>query len=166
MTYHGGSGIKAKIWWDVPSAAYIVSIPYNESFLNALKQLIPGGDRSYDPNTKFWYIKETYGEFVRKLASDAFGIHNVSFVSKTVAEQSASQSTSSNRSNPAAAKLGGGTTEDVIVAFMNLVPYEAARKCYQQTALAYHPDHNPQDGDKMVLLNQLWDRLVKELYKR
>lgn len=156
-------GIRAKIWWDNSSGSYIVSVPYDDKFREALKTLIPSGSREFDFTNKFWYIKEDYGEFVRKLASDAFGVGNVSFTSKTVAEQAQS---SSQRSNPSAAKLGGGTTEDAIVAFFQLVPYEAAKKCFRETAISYHPDHNPQDGDKMVLLNQLWDRIVKELYKR
>lgn len=157
------TGIKAKIWWDNASASYIVTVPYNESFLNALKTLIPSGSREFDFQNKFWYVKEEYGEFVRKLASDSFGVSNVSFVSKQVAEQAQSASA---RNNPAAAKICGGTTEDAIIVFFQLVPYEAAKKCYRETALAYHPDHNPADGDKMILLNDMWNRIVKEFYKR
>jgi hypothetical protein len=132
--------------------------------------LIPSGDRDYDPGTKFWYIKEMYGEMVRKLAADAFGISQVSFTSKTVTQQTQQQAGYQRAGSGAAGAMlnptSGGTTEDAIVAFFGIVPFEAAKKCYLIAAQQFHPDHNPADGDKMMKLNQLWDRLQKEFFKR
>lgn len=158
--------IKARIWWDATAQAYVVSISYNESFVNALKTLIPQGDRDFDPSTKFWYVKEAYGDFVRKLASDSFGISQVSFTSKTVAQQAQSSAYTHGSRGAMLNPTSGGTTEDVIVAFFGLIPFEAAKKCYLIAASQFHPDHSPQDGEKMMKLNQLWDRIQKEFFKR
>jgi hypothetical protein len=158
--------IKARIWWDQTAEAYVLSVSYSESFVNAIKQLIPSGSRQYDPNTKFWYVKEDYGEFIRKLAETTFGVGSISFTSKQVAEQSQQARSRTNASGAMLNPSTGGSTEDAIVAFFGLLPFEAAKKSYLIAAQQYHPDHNPADGEKMMKLNQLWDRIQKEFFKR
>ena len=75
--------IKARIWYDEPSQGYCLSLVYNKGFIDALKQLIPSGDRDHDENTHIWYFKEMYGDFVRDLAQKAFGMGSVSFTSRS-----------------------------------------------------------------------------------
>ena len=166
--------IKCRIWWVDQAQAYAVVSGYSKDVVAALKTVIPTGDRDWDPNTKTWYVKEAYGEAIRKIAETAFGIGSVSFTSKTVAEQAA-------RANPYAGQqrafgsagpmlsAGQGTTEDAVVAFMNLVPFDAAKNCYRLAAQALHPDKHLDDanaGAKMAKLNELWSRIEKEFYKR
>lgn len=159
--------IKCRIWWDEQAQAYVVSSNFNDKFIEAIKGLIPSGDRNYDPNTKFWYVKETYGAFIHTLSQNAFGISSVSFVSKQAAEQSSQTKAQSSRSSGAYLNPSqGGTTEDAIIAFFTLVPYDAARKCYLLAAASLHPDKPSGDGIKMSKLNELWTRLEKELFKR
>src|SRR6266568_4440009 len=121
--------IKARIFWDVNAQAYVVSLAYNPKTIDALKTLIPSGDRSWDDSTKLWYVKEPYGEALRSLFASAFGIHCVSFTSKQVAEQSQQQSFGRS-AQTATLNPSAGTTEDAIVAFFSLLSYDAARSAY------------------------------------
>jgi hypothetical protein len=159
--------IKCRVWWDDTSQAYVLSCSYSQGFIEALKKLIPSGDRNFDPNTKFWYFKEQYGEMLRQLAQTSFGLSSVSFVSKQVASQSRqAYSNPQSAGYVHAAASGGGTTEDAVVAFFSLVPYDAAKRCYLLAAQALHPDKPEGDGAKMSKLNELWKRIEKEFYKR
>jgi len=158
--------IKARIWWDVNAQAYVISTSYNEKLVDSLKNFVPSGDRNFDHSSKFWYVKEAYGEFIRSLATSAFGIHAVSFTSKTVAEQS--QQASSQRTSSAGTTLNPsqGTTEDALVAFFSLLSYDAARTAYRHAATDLHPDKQGGDAVKMARLNELWGRIEKEYFKR
>ena len=158
--------IKCRIWWNDQASAYAIVSSFNKDIVNALKVLIPSGDRDYDPNTKTWYVKEMYGEMIRKVAESAFGIGSVSFTSKNVAQQ-AQQSAFGSSSSARGAYLSptNGTTEDALIAFMNLVPYDAAKRAFLLTAQQLHPDKGG-DPVKMAKLNELWTRVEKEFYKR
>lgn len=153
--------IKARIWWDMQSGAYVVSSAYNDKLVEALKTIIPSGDRSYDPSTKHWFVKEQYGEMIRSIASSAFGVHAVSFTSKTVAEQSQQQS---RQYIPTTTPVG--TTESAVLEFFSMLSYDDARKSYRAAAMTHHPDKNKGDGTKMARLNELWDKIEKEYFRR
>lgn len=156
--------IKCRIWWNEQAQAYAVVSGYSKDVVAALKTVIPSGDRDYDPTTKTWFVKESYGEAIRKIAESAFGIGSVSFTSRAVSQQ-ASQRTYTS-SNTASIQPSQGTTEDAVVAFMGLVPYDAAKRSYLLAAQALHPDKPDGDGVKMARLNELWKRVEKEFYKR
>ncbi len=161
--------IKCRIWWDQSIDAYTVSSSYSQKLVDSLKQFIPSGSRDFDSQTKFWHIKEQYGEFVRQVAEASFGVGSVSFTSKNVTVQSATgqagqQAWTGQRS--VAVSNGSGTTEDAIIAFFNLVPYDAAKRCFLLAANTLHPDKPGGDGQKMTRLNELWQRLEKEFFKR
>jgi len=158
--------IKCRIWYDVQAQAYVVSSSYSEKLVDALKTLIPSGDRNFDPQTKFWYLKEAYGEAIRSIATSAFGIHAVSFTSKQVAEQASQQSYQRTTSAGASLNPSSGTTEDAICAFFALLSYDAAKSAYRRAALDTHPDKQNGDATKMSRLNDLWSRIEKEYFKR
>jgi hypothetical protein len=159
--------IKARIFWDVNAQAYVVSTAYNEKAVDALKSLIPSGDRSWDSSSKLWYVKEPYGEALRSLFGSAFGIHAVSFTSKQVAEQSQQQSHARTTSSAGTAlNPSVGTTEDAIVAFFGLLSYDAAKQSYRRAAQDLHPDKQNGDASRMSRLNDLWARIEKEYFKR
>src|SRR5258708_38754139 len=159
--------IKCRIWWVAQADAYAVVSGYNKDVVAALKTIIPSGDRDFDPNSKTWYVKEAYGEAIRKIAESAFGIGSVSFTSKTVAEQAA-KSTAYSRPNASNSYLTpqSGTTEDALDAFMNLVPSDGAKQAYRLASQTLHPDKPTGDHTKMSKLNELWQRVEKEFYKR
>jgi hypothetical protein len=166
--------IRARIWWDATLDSYVVSTSYNSKLVDSLKQFIPSGSRDFDPPTKFWYIKEQYGDFVRQICESAFGVDSVLFTSKNVTQQSTTQNPYASYPRPgsapynqtAVASSSPLSTEDAIIAFMNLVPYEAAKKCYLVASASLHPDKPTGDAQKMSRLNQLWERIEKEFYKR
>jgi hypothetical protein len=158
--------IKARIWWDDSAQSYVVSSSYNERLVDALKGVIPSGDRSYDPASKFWYVKENYGPFIRQLAESAFGVGSVSFTSKDVAQQSRAYQSQTRGAQGALLQSTSGTTEDCIIAFFTLLPYTSAKRAYLQAAQELHPDKPQGDAVKMTKLNELWDRITKEFYKR
>lgn len=156
--------IKCRIWWDTQAQAYVISSSYNEKLVNALKTLIPSGERNYDPSTKFWYVKESYGEFMRSISTTAFGIHNVSFTSRQVAEQAQTQQQQAyQRPN---LSVGTGTTEDAIVSFFGLLSYDAAKQSYRRASQELHPDKPDGDAAKMAKLNELWSRIEREFFKK
>lgn len=150
--------IKCKIWWDTNTQSYIVSSSYNEKLVDALKNVIPSSDRSFDPKTKFWFLTEPYGEALRKIAEACFGVGGVSFVSKQVAEQSRQRQT-------LPASQDGIST--AIAQFFALLSYDAAKAAYRKAALELHPDREGKsDPQRMAQLNDLWSRIEKEVYRR
>jgi hypothetical protein len=160
--------IKCRIWWLDSAQAYAITFAYKVDLVEKLKGVIPSGDRDYDPTSKTWYVKEQYGAAIRSLAEAAFGVGSVSFTSKQVAEQSRQASYSAG-ARGAYLQPGQGSTEDAVVAFMNLVPYDAAKRAYLLAAQQLHPDKHmddPNAGSKMAKLNELWVRVEKEFYKR
>jgi hypothetical protein len=158
--------IKARIFWDTNAQAYVVSMAFNEKLVDTLKALIPSGDRSWDPQAKMWYVKEPYGEALRSLFVTGFGIHAVSFTSKTVAEQAQQNTQQRTSSQGAMLNTSAGSTEDAMVAFFMLLSYDAAKAAYRRAAMDLHPDKQSGDGTKMSKLNDLWARLEKEYFKR
>jgi hypothetical protein len=158
--------IKCRIWWVDSAQAYAITFAYKVDLVEKLKGVIPSGDRDYDPTSKTWYVKEQYGAAIRSLAEAAFGVGSVSFTSRQVAEQSRQASYSNAGARGAYLQPSQGSTEDAVVAFMNLVPYDAARRAYLLAAQTLHPDKPEGDGMKMAKLNELWVRVEKEFYKR
>jgi hypothetical protein len=158
--------IKCRIWWDSTLDAYTVSSSYSEKLVNSLKQFIPSGSRDFDPQTKFWYVKEQYGEFIKQIAEAAFGVGSVSFTSRNVTQQSQSGPQAYQAGPRPMTPTGTQTTEDCIVAMFNLIPYDSAKKAYLHASSILHPDKPTGDGVKMTKLNELWSRIEKEFYKR
>jgi hypothetical protein len=113
-----------------------------------------------------WYVKEPYGEALRSLFTSGFGIHAVSFTSKQVAEQAQANTQQRASSHGAMLNTSGGTTEDAVLAFFALIPYDAAKTAYRRAAQDVHPDKQGGDATKMAKLNDLWARLEKEYFKR
>lgn len=154
--------IKCQIWWDIPTGSYVISSPYNQKLVEGLKALIPSGDREFDPTTKFWYLKEQYGEALKMLSENMFGVGNVSFVSKTASEQSQK---AQQAYIPPAMSATLGSNERAMINFIRLIPYDAAKKAYLIAASSLHPDKGG-DPSKMSELNSVWTQIEKEVYRR
>ena len=158
--------IKCRIVWDLNTQAYLINLGSDarlKAYVEVLKQSVPSGDRSYDSDTRTWFVKEGYGEGLRLLAQSVFGIHNVSFVSRTVAEQQQANFV----------PLHGPTVEQVVGEFLILtgfdkqvkLDYDTAKRAYRRTALTLHPDKGG-DAVKMARLNEVWKRVEKEYFKK
>ena len=154
--------IKARIWWDVSIQSYKMTCTWSDKlkpFLDAMKPHIPYGDRDWDEVRKEWYFKEHYGDFVRILAEKHFGVGSVSFVSKTATEQAQKQ----QQRSPV---LSTTPQAQLMTQFVELLPYEAAKKAYLIACQSLHPDKPTGDGQKQAQLNAIWERLEKEVYRR
>lgn len=152
--------IKARIWWEDSTGSYVLSSTYSAKLVEGLKLLIPSGDRMWDQQTKFWHFSEQYGEMVRKLCESSLGAGTVSFTSKQVSQQY------SQAQQRASLSPNAQTLDTCINEFFMLLTYDAARKAYLVSAQALHPDKQGGDGQKMTRLNELWQRLEKEVFKR
>lgn len=158
--------IKCRIVWDLNTQAYLINLSSDnrlKAYVEVLKQSVPSGDRSYDPDTRTWFVKEGYGEGLRLLAQSVFGIHNVSFISRTVAEQQQANFVPRNTA----------TVEQIVGEFLILtgfdkqvkIDYDTARRAYRKTAMTLHPDRGG-SPEKMARLNEVWSRVEKEYFRK
>lgn len=148
-----------RIWWDVSVQAYRVTSPYNKQLVDMLKSHIPISDRSYDEVTKTWTIVERQVETFRKLLT-LIGLQYI-IITRQQAETQTAQSSNSNSN---ASTQRGRPLDAVIIEFVRLLPYDAAKAAYRRAALDLHPDRNNGDASKMTSLNADWDRIAKEVY--
>lgn len=141
------------IWYDPNLQGYHIECPFNRSFIDFLKASIPASDRAFDPNKKTWSFSEKYLDAVVATAEQFYGKSNVSVLTKDKVNQ-ASQA-------PAAESQ---TLDAALLAFMKLLPFEAAQAAYRKASMALHPDRGG-DMTKMSQLNVLWTRIEQEVYK-
>src|SRR5215469_454412 len=151
----GGPLIKCRIFWDTNLNSYIVQSKFNERLVEGLKNIIPSGQRHWDPQNKAWYVDETWGEPVRKIAEACLGQGTVSFVSRTVSQQYTQQQ------NSQAFTPSPQTGSNDVLELFGLFTYDAVRKAYLLTCQTLHPDKQGGDATKMSRLNELWQKVEK-----
>lgn len=141
-----------RIWWDSSVAAYRLAVPYNQTFTELFKQLIPHSDRAWHPDSKIWTITEKYFDPTATLLKKMFG-GAITIISRDAAEKV---------SAPPPVKLA--PLDQVLLQFIKLLPHEAAQSAYRKAALLLHPDKGG-DMEKMANLNTCWQRIEEEFYK-
>lgn len=52
---------------------FIVKVPYNRDFIEALKDYVVPADRKYNPEDKTWIIKDEYWEDILELLDEFYG---------------------------------------------------------------------------------------------
>lgn len=117
-------------------------------------------DRTYDPETKQWFISERFFEPTKKLAQAIWSNPGECIIidrQTTEAQQTSSNAPMGQSSMP---------IDSICKRFMELLPPEAAKAAYRKAATMLHPDIDGGDANKMALLNSLWSRLEKELYTK
>lgn len=142
----------ARIWWDASVNAYRMTTPYNATFTEMLKQLIPYGEYQFNRDTKVWTFLEKYLHPIKALVDKTFG---PSITIDRASQEKASQ--------PPAIKTA--PIDNVILQFFKLLPYDAVRKAYQLGAFTHHPDRGGDMG-KMTDLNSCWQRIEQEFFKK
>jgi hypothetical protein len=142
----------ARIWWDASVNAYRMTVPYNATFNELFKNLIPHSDRNWNKDSKVWTITEQFFEPTKKLITATFG---PPIVIDRAAQEKASQ--------PPPVKTA--PIDNVILQFFKLLPYDAARKAYLLGANVHHPDRGG-DMDKMTNFNACWQRIEQEFFKK
>ena len=155
--------IKCRIWWDSTIQSYVVSSAFSNKLVEGLKTIIPSSDRQWDDTSKFWYITEPYGAFVKDIAEKCFGVGSVSFTSKTVAQQS--QSSQQNQQRQTFTSTATTPIDRAIIDFFTLLSYDAAKAAYRRASQELHPDKGG-DSEKMTRLNQSWSRIEKEVFHK
>jgi hypothetical protein len=146
-----------RIWWDTSVQAYRMVSPYNQDLVTALKSFIPVSDRSYDPATKIWtFVERQYTPLLSLLAKLNC---TPQVMSKQQVEQAAQQT--SQQAGTAAVRVK--PLDSVLIEFVRLLPYDAARTAYRKAAMELHPDKGG-DPAKAASLNDAWTRVAKELY--
>lgn len=127
---------------------YCLQFPYAPEFIEALKEHIPSGFRTYDPTTKIWAVAETECSTVLELMQ-GMGWRPEIVTREEVEKESPFR--------------GDVPLEQVALAFMKLIPREVMSKAYKQAVLLLHPDRGG-DGVRMTELNAAWTRL-QEVYE-
>jgi hypothetical protein len=148
-----------RIWWDPTVLAYRMTSSFNKELVDGIKQFIPVSERSYDPQTKIW----TFTEKVLQPLQNLFTMLKLQAQIMTRAQVDAASQQQSNASAGAGAGRGR-PLDSVIVEFVRLLPYDAAKAAYRRAAIDLHPDKNAGNGDKMSSLNAAWERIQKEVY--
>ena len=156
----GANVIKCRIFYDTTLGGYTVSSSYNEKFISGMKQVMPSGSYHYDKQTKLWHISEAYGPVIHNVAKLMFGDSAVSFTSKEVAEQARK---SQQQAPPPVVGVMLNPQDTLLLTFMRLLPYEAAKTAFRTAAIAMHPDKGGA-ADKMAELNATWNQISREVY--
>jgi hypothetical protein len=143
-----------RIWWDVSVQAYRLTSPYNKELVDSLKAFIPISDRSYDPTSKIWTISE------RMLTPTVGVLQKLKLQHVVITRQQAEQASTSSPTT-----TRGMPLDVVMKRFLELLPYESARKSYLHASMQMHPDKGG-SMDVMTEFNALWQRLEKEVWKQ
>jgi hypothetical protein len=131
-----------------------MATPYNATFVEALKKLLPASDREWDPQTKIWTFVEKYLDTLAQVVEQYFHVKPI-ILRRIDAERA-----SSPPSRVTASKM-----DSVITQFFKLLPFDAVEKAYKVAALTLHPDRGG-DMTKMSELNAMWDRIRKEHFQK
>lgn len=143
----------SRLWWDASVNAYRMTVPYNATFNELFKNLIPHSDRNWNKDSKVWTITEQYFAATKALIEKTFG---PPIVIDRAAQEKASQ--------PPPVKTA--PIDNVILQFAKLLPYDAMQKAYRAASMVLHPDRPGGDMDKMSSLNACWTRIEQEFFKK
>src|SRR5580700_10188551 len=147
---------QVRVWWDTSVQAYRLTSSFNKALIEGLKKSIPASNRSFDDVSKIWTITENYLQPLQNLFK-FIGVH-ATVITKAQAE-AAQQSQPRSNNSPVTSR--SATLDNVLVAFMRSLPFDAAQAAYRKATMLLHPDRNPQSTmDTMSTLNATWTRIA------
>lgn len=156
-----------RIFWDTSIAAYRVSSPYNETLVDFLSKQIPVSDRSYDTATRIWTIVERQLAPLENLLKMLnFKTTIITRAQAEAAAQKQAQTQAAGTSSRDITSTSRRPLDAVILEFVRMLPYDAAKAAYRRAAIELHPDKNPDNASKMSTLNTAWTRIEKEVYNQ
>jgi hypothetical protein len=132
--------------------------PYNSELVEVLHTVIPYSDRVFDKQTKMWTFVEKYLIPLEKMLVGTMGFQPQIVTRVQVETQQSQQSQTSS-----APATRGKAIDVVLVEFMKLLPFDAAKAAYRRAVMELHPDKGG-DPRKASSLNEAWSRIEKELY--
>ena len=150
--------LQIRIWWDTSVQAYRMASPYNSELVEVLHTVIPYSDRVFDKQTKMWTFVEKYLIPLEKMLVGTMGFQPQIVTRVQVETQQSQQSQTSS-----APATRGKAIDVVLVEFMKLLPFDAAKAAYRRAVMELHPDKGG-DPRKASSLNEAWSRIEKELY--
>ena len=118
-----------------------VSMPYDKACIDDLKAFIESGGRRWNPDTKFWEVKEIYLGTLVKILQKHFGAN----VSQSL---TSTEEVSGNIFKP-------------LFAVLKDMPNNEMKRVYNALAFALHPDRGG-SNEQMVLLNQAYDSATED----
>lgn len=151
------SNVNVRIWWDPSVQAYRFASSYSKEIVDFLGKSIPVSDRSWDPTTKIW-------TFVEKQLQPILGFLKLAGVTPVLMTRQQVEAASQAKSNTNTGVSSQRKPLDtVLIEFVRLLPYDAAKTAYRKAALELHPDRGG-DASKAASLNDAWTRISKEVY--
>jgi hypothetical protein len=127
-----------------------LSCPYDEDFLQDLKDSIPGFARKWDAERKLWAIKIPYVEIAVSVARLFF-----SATERGKREEGAKQS-----ATPCARPHYDPQSDHSVLHLLPSAPQELVKAAYRCLALLNHPDRGG-DTATMQKINSAFTRLTK-----
>jgi|SRR5579863_3058589 len=153
------SPASAKIWWQAaPINAYTIAIPYNEVWIAAFKQLIPGDKKHWDPVAKVWYFDEAFLDPVKFLLTKSFPGIILNILTRQQVEAAGQP-----RASALSGHLALSVADAAILEFFKMLPFEAARKAYLAAITLAHPDKGG-NAEGASRLNSAWQKIEKEVF--
>jgi len=164
MTPSYNASHNVRIWWDTSVNAYRMSSPYNAELVNAVKSFIPGSDRSYDAMSKMWTFTERVYDPLTQLFAKLDIRPQVMTRQQVEAQAAASAARAQDSANGVASASSAKPLDAVMIEFVRLLPYDAARTAYRKAATQLHSDVAGGSDSRMSALNVAWQRIEKEVY--
>lgn len=147
--------------WDTKRQAYVLTMPFLPEVISLLK-LIPASERSYNPETKQWYLQEKHYATVLHIVQGT----GVRVITRTRAEVEAKAQTPPP---PMPRQQTASSYDDAVIAFARALPPTFWRSVYRNAVATLHPDkHNgtQEATDVMLRINVAWQELLKFLPER
>lgn len=126
----------AKLWLDETKGLLCARFPYKEKVIDEIRQKIPKGKKSWNPDDKIWEFSIETIEVVVEILSNNFE----NLIDLTQAAPPAL--TSSNGTDP----------------LLSLLDADDINKIHKMLSRKYHPDVGG-DGEKMARINQIFSKV-------
>lgn len=138
--------------------------PYNEAYINELKQTVPADLRLWESDEKRWYVFESYAEQAIRLARTYWPHINVSAYnsdSGSQGQQQGQRQQSQGSGQQAPPRWASASRADCATLYLTEdAPPEVIKAAYKALAITHHPDRGG-DVAMMRAVNTAFDRLKK-----
>jgi hypothetical protein len=126
--------------------SYRVEFPFDQGVVDALKRIVPGHSRTFNPDERAWYVAPAFKDLVHQLLADVFIDVEVSDFGRH----------ESRRAEPDT----GPRTSYTVLHLRETAPPELVDAAYKCLAQLHHPDRGG-DTQTMQRLNAAHAALTK-----
>ena len=146
--------------WNPQVSVYVIKFDYDKQFVDVIKSAVPGNCRTYDTQTREWYVTENYFDGLKMVADAILKPRGYKIYTFTRAQAEEFNQPAQNIvpvttyfSEFCTLAASAGISVDT-----NITQADAA-KIYKRLAMHYHPDRNAGAEDNMARLNVAWKEL-------